>query len=611
MLTCITIAAAFAGVTPLPVSTPTLAPARTPASATPVPSGRSLDELVPGPCLFYVSVDIPETKKELGATPLQSAWDSSGLAGDWERALELLSENISEEMTDWEFEPEDFSWMLSGEMAFFVRAFDAEVDDNGQYAFPSVGMIADAGSRKGELDSFMSKWTSMMREEGLFSEESFEGATLYSMRDPNPGAAAHQEMRDPDGVFFTQVDSLFAIALDEETLRTVMRAANGERDIARLAADADYAMVRERTGHPRAMSFYADVKGIFDLLRIALEGDEEQAMFDDVLQILGMADMRGMGGGYAIKPNGVWTKMFVHNAGEQDGMVWDVMGQSASTTPPAFLPPDIISYSTMHIDFASMWDNTMRLVDVVSGVDPTMPDDPVAEVEMELGIDFVDLFQALDGELILYSRPGEETSADPFAGLATMGMTGLDFALRLRDTAAVEQLMSQLEERMTTELGFWPFDESDYMGRSVHSLSPELAGEMPFTPAFTITDNLLLFAMSSDNLHSIVRRLGTEEPGVAQTESFKRVAQYLPKDAGYVQYTSADAVEGAMGQFEMMFGMMAMSMPEMQQEAELMTEMFPKVRGLIGTFDAGFSYATTNSEGCLMTSAWLFAGDPK
>lgn len=295
--------------------------------------------------------------------------------------------------------------------------------------------------------------------------------------------------------------------------------------------------------------------------------------------------------------------------------MWDVMGASGPTAPPDFLPPDVDAFQLLHVDFASLWDNVTRLMEIVGAADPSVPDDPVGMAEAMLGVSFGDLFGSMEGEVTFFSRtpePTEPDDQDPLGAMAqsmSLGVETLDFVMRLREQDTLEQTLVKLEELATAgDPSGWPFVQSEYLGRIVHNLKPELVADLPVAPCFTITDNLLAFATTTESLQSVVRRLGVEGRGVAATSGYERASEHLPPTASYVSYTSAEAVAKAVSQMEMMIGMVGVMAPVGQsEELGLALEMIPKLRALVDTFDAGVGYARASSEGCAFTSGWLFA----
>jgi len=576
---------------------------------------RSLAELVPTPCLLYMSLDVPALLEGLSKTPLNAAWDESGFAEDWHRAMETAGEKMGEALTDVDFDQEDFSWILKGEIAFALGPIDASVrDEAGKIEFPSIAMLVDAGEHGDDLERFTRKWVDLVRDnDEPVTEEDFRGVTLYTVV---PEIDAEE---DPDNPFsdiaticFAQVGSVFMICFDEEVGRNVIRAATGDDAVGTLAADSDYRLIRERTDHPESMSFYVDVATALDMTSTFMPSDEDRDLFEEVCGVVGVSGLRGIGGGYSVREDGLWSRFFALNPGPQDGFLWDFVGVSGPTTAPAFLPADVGSFTVAHVDFPSLWDNVLRVIEIAERTGPGLPGEPIADAEAMLGFQFADLFGSLEGQVTFFSRVMEdeapaESAMNPFA-MGMSGMNGLDVALRLREVDTLKQVLVKLEELAAEQPGGWPFEQTEYLGRILRVLKPGLTGELAITPAFTITDNLFAFSLATETLQDVIRQLGTTDEGLGASDSFQRVAGYLPSDASLFSYTSVDAVDKYMSQIEMMFEMLEGMTPADQTDGfELVAGMVPKLRTMIESFDAALGYATVSPEGCSFTSGWLFA----
>jgi hypothetical protein len=580
------------------------------ASANPTGEQRSLDELIPAPCLLYVSVDVPSMLKGLEASPLGDAWLESGLQGDWKKLKELAGAALAEGLAKEGFEPEDLGWLFNGEVAFAVGPVDVASAAGGGFAFPALTFLADAGDRTDELDDFLTKFVAMARDDDPVTEEVLHGVTLYTsgIEDYGSLASSGRPIEVPTTISFGRIGSAFMLCFDEATARQIVGLATGAESVPTLAEDTQYELIRERTRNPESMSYYLDVTLILDIARAFAPGDEEREVVDGFIDLLGVGELKGIGGGNSIRKDGVFSELFALDSGPKRGLLWDFMGKAGPTTPPAYLPAEVTAFQVMHMDFASLWDNVTKITEFVTGMDPTLPEDPMADAEGMLGFSPGDLLTSLEGEVTSFTMPVEvegTEETDPFS----MGFQGFDFVVRLREMETIQMALGKLQE-LVDQLSpdAWPFLTTEHAGRTVHILKPEAREDMPFEPAFTITDNLLMFTADEATLKGVVDGLGSDTSGVADSPGFRRAKAYLPAEASYFSYTSAEAVDGYMSQIELVSGMLDLMVPPDQAEGvQLVTGMVPKLRTLVDRFDAALAYAQVTPEGCSFRSGWLFA----
>jgi hypothetical protein len=462
------------------------------------------------------------------------------------------------------------------------------------------------------------------------SEEDFRGTTLYRFEDvaaeepeepaqpdgedyAGEGYAGEDEEPEPHGadgpfaepeeVCVARVGSVFLLTTSLASAQDVVLAHAGAEG-AVLADQASYRLIRERTRSPRAFSVYVDAARVLAAVRGFIPTEEEREVAEDVIAALGVRDLRCIGGGYDVRADGLWQRFFLHDTGPRRGLVWSLLGRTGPSAPPAFMPADRGQFVLARVDFTELWASVEELIRIAMESEGGALEDAIEPVEAMLGMSLSDVFAAL-GDDVVWAAATPFASQEP-AGMM-VGFAGVDLALRLKGMETLHELRTRLAA-LAAEQGpdGWPFEEREYLGRILHVMKPGMTPP-ELVPSFAITDNLLLFSLAPDRLQDIVRQLGSDSGGIGATEGYKRVAPLVPAQVGLLTYANGEQMDRSFDQVEQALEMASgMAGPDEEAGVELLLELLPRLRALLGSFDASVGWSEVADAGWGLSGVWLF-----
>jgi len=244
---------------------------------------------------------------------------------------------------------------------------------------------------------------------------------------------------------------------------------------------------------------------------------------------------------------GFVSKTLVGIEGEPTGLLSFVDAKPLAADDLAAIPADATLAAAARVDAEAVFDMIADMVGRVSPRDREEMDGAIAELEQTFGINLRnDILKAIGDTVCVYNSPHE-------GGLV---FTGLTAVIPVKDHAALsaahEKLialakaeMKRAEERyleMAEEHGFYPrpqpqIEEFEFAGEKIYFLN--VRGEVPFAPAWCLTETELIGALFPQNIKAYLSRSEDIKPIATVPE----VAGLFEDGSGPVALVYADTPE--------------------------------------------------------------------
>lgn len=211
------------------------------------------------------------------------------------------------------------------------------------------------------------------------------------------------------------------------------------------------------------------------------------------------------------------------------GFVSLMRGTTSEVTPPAFLPPGILSGDVSRQSLGNVYDGLLRMVNKLGPL-AMMATMQIGQIEQQLGFKIKeDLLGSLDDEYV-QAADGSADSPSQVMGL------------KVKDRARLVGALDGLKRFVGN--GFGAFEESEYLGFSISTFKASMgaaAGGKAQEIAYCLTNDYLLFSVGKqDLLKKILTRI--KDPGGPSLWDAPRTQELiamLPK--GYYGVGVADA----------------------------------------------------------------------
>lgn len=243
-----------------------------------------------------------------------------------------------------------------------------------------------------------------------------------------------------------------------------------------------------------------------------------------ILPALGLDGLKALGGTIALATEqyDYVTHLHVLLESPRAGVVDLVALSSGDNTPPAWVPADAASYSSLYWDFEQTYDKLERLVDSFQGQGAFAR--AVADRAREqLGMDVrAELLGGMEGRVVLATwveRPVTLTSQATVVGL------------RLKDPAAFQATFDKLTSRFAAQLSRQNYAGVVYYELTTALPNPNDQGE-PRRPCLGIVGTDLLIADRASAFHRAVVAAGNPSDSLAEALEYKLVASKISRQPG-------------------------------------------------------------------------------
>jgi hypothetical protein len=381
-------------------------------------------------------------------------------------------------------------------------------------ASPALVLLLDGGQSPERLEDLLASAARQIEAQGgRVGDAVVEGADVTVVSGPN--AAQGQ------AAYFLREGTLVASS-SVEGLRAVVLCWDGSADT--LADDPDYADVMTRSrGADRdpQVTWFADPIGMVEAFR---QGTAALQLVLAALPALGLDGVRCAGGSVTLAGEQFDSIVRAHLLLDEPrtGVAAMLALESAEAEPEAWVPADAASYTTIHWDMATTFEELRNLVDSFQGEGAF--DRRAQQAGERAGVDIeqevVGAFDNRISYVTLIEAPITLTSQATIVGV------------RLKDATVFQATLDGLIERYGDAL-----EERTYAGTTYYQVVPPALGGPPEgTPwraaCFGLVGDELLVADRAGALERALRAAGDPQGGLAQSLEYKLIAGRIARQSG-------------------------------------------------------------------------------
>ena len=420
----------------------------------------------------------------------------------------------------------DLLRLPEGQVALGVRA------KPGEGAEPDVSVMAvvDFGGNLTKGRGLVDRLVQKAEQQGAVKKtETFEGTAITVLKrtgkKDDDGANGNGEKgkspADRFSLAYGIKDSSLFAASDEKTLKQMLTNAKGGGGKS-LAQNESYQHLLKRVGADAHIHFFVDAGQIVNLVS-GLAGDPSQAAQVGVfMQLLGLAQIKSIGGSYAMGSgayDGV-MKLFVHHEGPAQGALKIFALRTGEIKPESWVPGDVASYMSVNWDLKEGFDALNQLVNTFQ------PGALEMLLEKALGPEG----QKVDLQKDVVNRLGKRvTMVTDYSRPITANSQRMLIAIELSDEKGFAQTLSKLAGLLPAGL-----DKREFQGHLIYEAKAPQAGaggddEKAVTMGLTVAKNRLMFATNVGLLEKVLR----EDSGKKLSDSldYQAVAEHFPGQA--------------------------------------------------------------------------------
>ncbi len=261
-----------------------------------------------------------------------------------------------------------------------------------------------------------------------------------------------------------------------------------------------------------------------ELVRTAGANNAQARVGLAILPALGLDGLKALGGTVALATEqyDFLTHFHVLLESPRAGVMELVALASGDNTPPAWVPADAASYSSLYWDFEQTYDKLERLIDSFQGQGAFAR--AVADRARDrLGIDLrAELLAGLEGRVVLATwieKPVTLTSQATVVGL------------RLRDAAAFQAVFDKLVSRFAAQLSRQNYGGVAYYELNTALPNPNDQGE-PRRPCVGILGTDLVIADRASAFHRAVVASSDPANSLGEALDYKLVASKISRQPG-------------------------------------------------------------------------------
>ncbi len=301
-------------------------------------------------------------------------------------------------------------------------------------SFAGVFMV-DAGDNVDKLLSILGRLEQRMIEDGYVRREvTVEKTDIVRLLPPRQG---------PPEVEYFERDDVVVFGIGHRTAQDVLDRWLDKNDEPTLADSANFANVMARcigaeSTRPQ-LTFYVDPYHIAERV-VMRSGSITIGMFWPVIEDLGLARIRGIGastfsGGDTFEDI---SHMHLLIDPPRDGLLAVLRPETGDSTPPDWIPADVIAYTSLHWDLENTYNNAGKIVDKFQGEDSLkrLVEEPAKK---NLGIDLrEDIIGNLTGRFVrsLWMEPPVRLNSQSQVN-----------AVELKDPVAVKSMIAEFRKR--------------------------------------------------------------------------------------------------------------------------------------------------------------------
>ncbi|MHC4223804.1 MAG: DUF3352 domain-containing protein [Planctomycetota bacterium] len=497
----------------------------------PVVSAESFDRRLPNSTIFYFSIEnLERTKERYNASPLNSLWNDPAMQAFLEKPLKRWSEWMEEVKKEDGITPEEVFSVVSGQVVFAITELRADSPDGEDVGFLA---LVDVAGKQEKVKELIGKAEETLLKDGKFRrmEEEFQGIALVHYA--SAGDEEEAKDRERPDCWFLDGDT-FAIGTALRDLKMIV-ALRGDSEASTLADSETYRKVRARVGARSEAFAYLGVKELMKALA-EKEGAENETL-RMVSAILGLEVVEAVGVQASLEGGGVQMNAFVPLSGDKEGLLKFFDAPNSALTPPAFVPEDVVSASTVTLDWPELIEEARRVANRIQPGAAQQVDMVLQQMKGQTGIDIEkDLFGSLGKEMtIIMKQPAEAAEGAPMMGPP---MPRMLMAFEVKDKAKLENVLNVLLMMAAQFLG--PAQEEEYLGVKIKVL------QNPMVQAgLAILPDRFLFATNVEDIKDVLRRYGKEVPGLVESAEFARAMANLPESRIMVGFSrEAKALRG-------------------------------------------------------------------
>ncbi|MBN1441984.1 MAG: hypothetical protein JXA90_04700 [Planctomycetes bacterium] len=434
-------------------------------------------------------------------------------------------------------------------------------------------LSVDAAGGKDQMASDLKKIVAAGRKKGTRIEEApFQSGRILTVHRPE------NETEGPERILIGEMGSRYFISMDTRFLQGVMSRLSGGETQPSLMSHSAFQMTYKETDSGGDLFVFFNMQPIIRALDQSLGLSPYAFIWTKVKTLLLGQTLNNAGISLTIEPKGIREKVFIHNDGGEDGIMGWFKGPEIASRPPDIIPSGALSFSSASVNMSKVFGTVREIVQVVQTFSGSTTDIDT-QFQQIFGLSLDDLIRNFGHQVdtFLIKGPTEENP-----------MGDMTFVFQLGDDGPMKQMMERISMMSQGQLA-----AEKYLNRDVYAVPPVLPG---VAPAFCVTDSRLILSMDRDNVELVIRRIGKDDPGLAESDTFQKAASsFFPSKVSGLSYTDEKYVSQAM---DNIMESMKTGMPD-----EVPVEIFQILSAAAKSFGSQVGYGKWKDKG-LYSEMW-------
>lgn len=369
-----------------------------------------------------------------------------------------------------------------------------------------------------------------------------------------------------------------------------------------LASDERFTAAMKRVSFERTASVgWLDVRGALakasKIFGLQVEG---------VAKMVGADALDSIVTATGVNDGQIEYKTFIGTGGRTDGIMSLTAGRAIKPADFKFVPADSDLVVAWSLNAPKIYREARKIIATAGRGSIKIFDDVVAQIEKELGLSLEeDIFKAFGDVWTIHNSPAS----------GKIFLTGLIAGLEVRDPAKAEKVFAQLMKVFKGALpgemagGFRRravyLSEGKFMDRTIYYVNT-VGDEIPFAPAFCVTDRQVLVALNPQVIKAHLRfvdGLKGEAGGAPREATFdSRLGKEIPlpsQDLLSLSYVDAKTVIGQLYALAPYVGQVIFS--EIQRDGgEIDIFSLPSARAIVPYIGKSISTCTRTKDGIMI-----------
>lgn len=407
---------------------------------------------------------------------------------------------------------------------------------------PALAILIEAKDQMPTVNKLLARGEELHTEGGGTKTSESSGdvkLNIYLRRGANPPArevrknAETGEEREviitPPGTFVQFENEGTIVICNSLELAHEMVASWGGKQEKTLADNERFAAIMSRcqTGsEPPGFEWYADPIAI---VKSVAQGNVTAQTGLAFLPVLGVDGIQAVGGSMAFAAGEFDSVSHLHLLLEspKSGVLELLAMTSGDATPEAFVPHDVISYSTVHWDVRQTYEKGIKLVDSFTFTEGRGASEVKNRVDSALGVDFAtELLPAMEGRFTFIGWAEPPARINGQANLLGVQLTDAKAFL-----PTFEKIMAKYPERLSKK----SFGSTEYYELTLPTRR-EISEEESATfrrpePCFAIVGDYLLASDSPKFLEHAIKTITTGK-SLANELDYKLIASKISRQVG-------------------------------------------------------------------------------